>query len=272
MSMYKTCTVCQISQEVTSSFTSIPTCKDGYRSKCKVCYAMYVSDRKAALKKEKDSLVVSEQTCSKCLITYVNVPEAFAKNYSSKNGYSSECRACVRNRVKTHSERQKKAKTKTFIFNKTCSECGVTYAHPYESFSPSKKTVTGLHCYCRKCQDIRAKQIKAKKPDHYASIANAAHAKRRSTKLNATPSWANSKEIKAIYRKAAQLNKTTSTKWHVDHIDPLQSKLVCGLHVTENLQILPASINCSKSNKFRPYRHCFLTNSTYYFDIEDSES
>ncbi len=266
--MYKTCTVCQIPQELTTSFTKVATCKDGYRSKCKACYAQYTLERKAALKAEKDKTLVSEQTCKGCLVTYTNVPDAFARNYTTKNGYATECRVCIRNRVKTHSEGHKKAKTKPFCFNKTCSGCGVTYAYPYESFRPNKRTVTGLYCYCRTCQDLVAKQIKAKRPEHYSSLANAAHAKRRSTKLNATPSWANLKEIKAIYKKAAQLNKTTQTKWHVDHIDPLQSALVCGLHVTENLQILPASMNCSKSNKFRPYRHCFLTNSTYYFDQE----
>ena len=42
--------------------------------------------------------------------------------------------------------------------------------------------------------------------------------------------------------------------WEVDHIDPLQGELVCGLHCFDNLQVLPRFENRAKQNKFTPYR------------------
>ena len=46
------------------------------------------------------------------------------------------------------------------------------------------------------------------------------------------------------------VNKATGEKYHVDHIIPIKNKLVCGLHVYENLRVIPAKQNLVKSNKF----------------------
>lgn len=76
---------------------------------------------------------------------------------------------------------------------------------------------------------------------------NALKAKRRAREMKATPNWG--KDCHPIYDFARQLVLLTGWKWHVDHILPLQGKNVCGLHVPENLQILPASLNQMKHNK-----------------------
>lgn len=74
-------------------------------------------------------------------------------------------------------------------------------------------------------------------------------AKRRAAQLNAIPPWADKNEIKAIYKKAAFLTRTTGIKHEVDHILPLQNPKVCGLHWHENLQILTRSENRAKYNQ-----------------------
>ena len=38
--------------------------------------------------------------------------------------------------------------------------------------------------------------------------------------------------------------------WHVDHVIPLQGKIVSGLHVWNNIQVIPASTNQSKGNVY----------------------
>jgi len=68
----------------------------------------------------------------------------------------------------------------------------------------------------------------------------------------ATPVWADLQAIKEIYKKAHKLKKETGENWHVDHIVPLKGKIVSGLHVEYNLQILTATENCKKSNRYWP--------------------
>ena len=78
-------------------------------------------------------------------------------------------------------------------------------------------------------------------------------AKRKAAKLQRTPSWLTDIDFERIsneYSLAALLTKLTKSSWHVDHIIPLQGKMVSGLHVPGNLRVLPAKENISKSNKF----------------------
>lgn len=81
---------------------------------------------------------------------------------------------------------------------------------------------------------------------------NALVAKRKAARLRATPAWTIPALIVAAYELAQTRTESTCTAHHVDHIVPLQSKLVCGLHVHQNLQVIPGSENCSKSNRYWP--------------------
>lgn len=76
-------------------------------------------------------------------------------------------------------------------------------------------------------------------------------ARRRSSKLHATPSWSEKELIKQLYQAALYLKRLTGIKWDIDHEVPLKNSLVCGLHVYQNLQLLPHVDNVKKSNSFR---------------------
>lgn len=67
--------------------------------------------------------------------------------------------------------------------------------------------------------------------------------------LRATPTWLSDvhwAEIRRVYRAARRLGLS------IDHIVPLASPLVCGLHVPWNLQPLSFAENSKKTNKYWP--------------------
>lgn len=64
------------------------------------------------------------------------------------------------------------------------------------------------------------------------------------------PKWADHDAIGLIYR-AAEVIRVSGFDVHVDHVVPLQGKTVSGLHVHNNLQIIEAKANQSKSNQFQ---------------------
>ena len=81
---------------------------------------------------------------------------------------------------------------------------------------------------------------------------NALTAYHRALRLKATPVWANRFFISEAYDLAKLRTKVTGIRWHVDHIVPLKSAIVCGLHVEQNLQVIPAARNQSKGNFYWP--------------------
>lgn len=69
--------------------------------------------------------------------------------------------------------------------------------------------------------------------------------KERAIRVGAVPPWADNKATSKFIMGCPQ-------GFHVDHIIPIKGETVCGLHVLENLQYLPAQENLSKSNKVDP--------------------
>lgn len=115
--------------------------------------------------------------------------------------------------------------------------------------------------YCSKaCMYARgpAHRLAHAKTDAPASAKALGHVsakavlKRRTALQQATPAWATAVKIKAIYRSARDISLATGTVHHADHVVPLQSELVCGLHNEFNLMVIPAGPNLSKGNRHWP--------------------
>jgi hypothetical protein len=76
---------------------------------------------------------------------------------------------------------------------------------------------------------------------------------RRRKHREATPKWLSRKqrsEIRQVYQIAITMTQTTGEQYVVDHIVPLRSEVVCGLHVPWNLRVITQEENLKKSNKF----------------------
>ena len=81
-------------------------------------------------------------------------------------------------------------------------------------------------------------------------VKNADTNARRKRVKRATPKWANLFITKEMHLLARERAKATGFDWHVDHIIPLRGKKVCGLHVENNLQAIPAEHNLKKRNHY----------------------
>jgi hypothetical protein len=83
-------------------------------------------------------------------------------------------------------------------------------------------------------------------------IRNASSKAYKTKKINRKPVWANKKKMICFYREAKKLTQETGTPHHVDHIVPLRSAIVSGLHCEANLQVITWRDNVVKGNRYWP--------------------
>ena len=80
----------------------------------------------------------------------------------------------------------------------------------------------------------------------------------------ALPVWADITYVKDLYENCAEFNQILrdfglSEKYTLDHIVPIKSDFVCGLHCEFNLQILTLEDNSSKNNRHTEISYDFGT-------------
>lgn len=83
-------------------------------------------------------------------------------------------------------------------------------------------------------------------------LENEKSIRRKRARHRATPSWGNRQKVLEIYEQARKISELTGVQHHVDHIVPLTSKRVCGLHNEFNLRVIPAADNLRKHNRTWP--------------------
>jgi len=111
----------------------------------------------------------------------------------------------------------------------------------YREANPEKRLATTAKWREDNKEKITAYAAKRHADNPARGLANCR--KYQASKLNRTPVWANMGSINFFY-------ECRPEGCHVDHVIPLQGKLVSGLHVENNLQWLPASENLSKGNRY----------------------
>jgi len=169
----------------------------------------------------------------------------------TKDGLQSHCRSCCaivqrQSRV-NHRDSVREAKKRRYAATRDSilKQKAEYYAKNAERLKPYKQAWQVAN---REKVYAIAKRHRMANPQKGA----ARRAQYRAAQLKATPAWADLEKIAKFYEAARVLGMFTG-EWHeVDHIVPLQSKLVCGLHVDNNLRVVLRSDNRRKANRHWP--------------------
>ena len=153
---------------------------------------------------------------------------------------------------------------------RVCSKC--TTEQPLANFHKDKRVKIGRVSWCKSCvskkhklhyeknrEEILEKNAlwyKNNKEKHHALVENwyarnphirrERNMKRRAAKRQAVPLWVDKQLTQDMYKEADYLGL------QVDHIVPLMSDKVCGLHWEGNMQLLSQTENASKGNRYWP--------------------
>jgi hypothetical protein len=129
---------------------------------------------------------------------------------------------------------------------KQCAKCNVI--KPKSLFNVNNGAKDKLRYICKKCDALHKANWRKNNPHKHSSTNARHHAK----KLERMLKWGKQhlkKEIENWYRRAKLATIFMNEQYEVDHIEPLQGKDVCGLHVPWNLQLLTKKDNIKKGNR-----------------------
>lgn len=140
-----------------------------------------------------------------------------------------------------------------------CMECNRIKYKDWLSRNRAEKNAKDAKWYAENKDRAHAaaKRWKESNKDYVAHITKgwrkrnhshiiAYNAEKRARVKRASVVWHDSKMVKTVYQKASDM------QMEVDHIVPITSDFVCGLHSWDNLQLLDKELNQSKKNLHWP--------------------
>ncbi len=197
------------------------------------------------------------KTCTKCGIE--KTLDDFHRWKQSKDGRKSRCKACntadssawqVANKERyltRYKEWAEKNRDKTRANSKNWNARNRGFHHVRQKELHGQEAVNKRSRTWATKNRQRARAIKSAWKKKNLDWLCASAAKRRAALLMAIPTWADFNVVRSIYQEAKK-----QAGMHVDHIVPLISPLVCGLHWEGNLRIIPDVENYSKNNRYWP--------------------
>ncbi len=206
----------------------------------------------------------SAKTCAKCRVA--KPVTEFGVHARQKDGLQRNCAACQREYFAAYRDANRQAERDRGMKWRAAHPEAIAenrkkirterptaereYSAAYRARNPERRKESALK-WARANIDQQRATGKAWREANPAKLAAKSSA-RRALKMRATPSWVDENEMLRVYEEAKRVSRETGIEHHVDHIVPLKSKLVCGLHCEANLQILTGSENLSKCNRFWP--------------------
>jgi hypothetical protein len=233
MTPMKRCSSCGEHKAV-EDFHGSRSSKDGRHNQCKVCCKTYRESRRE--KRTDYSKRYNEKNRERI--------KAQQKSYREKN------KEKIKAKQKAYREKTrgaKRAADKEYYENN--SERLRARAKDYYETHREKALQQQKLWQQENRETVRAKQRRWDKKN--LAKCRAKLAARRASKIHRTPSWASRENIARIYASCPK-------GYHVDHVVPLRGRLVSGLHVEGNLQVLPGEENSSKGARYVPRWEVFL--------------
>ena len=141
--------------------------------------------------------------------------------------------------------------SKRRVKDRVCMECDLNAKNTKKYTTVEKDKEYKKEMYYKHKDKLLARK-KVYRQENKGKI-NAAVALRKKVIKRRTPKWLTEFDllkIKCMYSITAMLTRENKESWHVDHIIPLQGKLVSGLHVPSNLQPMRGVENVGKKNKY----------------------